>query len=423
MVVGGGLLALGICAPWGVGKVTEQQWQEATRELNSAQSFFRLETRDYERRFFDADLNGSLIFHDPGSGKTTVIPYHGEVSHGVIGSRLDFSTPDTDSGVALELFPDDKPSLVLQSRLWGTITVELNVPAISIEDPATGESLNMAESYGWASIREAGAEADIELRWPGLVARGPGMRLALDDLRVSQVASRIRGGVWSGEGDVSLARLDLTYPDQPPLTLEQLSLHSKTWAEDGERAFSSGTTVDLANIDIADDRYGPHHLEFVIDGANIDAWNRVTAAFSEVQASTVGDTSPRVQLERQMQLMMQLSSALRELAGNGIRIGMPEVVLQSPQGPVTGALELRHPALSEQERSQMLMVMQRLRGDLNLAVPVALVNTLPQLKARLAPMIAEGLLVQDGEVYRLDAKLNDLAVDVNGRAIPLPPLI
>ena len=42
---------------------------------------------------------------------------------------------------------------------------------------------------------------------------------------------------------------------------------------------------------------------------------------------------------------------------------------------------------------------------------------------QLAPLIKQGMMTQQGDRLAMEAQLKDLALDVNGVMIPLPPLL
>ena len=63
-------------------------------------------------------------------------------------------------------------------------------------------------------------------------------------------------------------------------------------------------------------------------------------------------------------------------------------------------------------------------GELvDLSLPVALAEEYPEFRLQLAPLIKQGLLVEQGDSLVLDASMKDLVLDVNGVEIPLPPLL
>lgn len=88
-----------------------------------------------------------------------------------------------------------------------------------------------------------------------------------------------------------------------------------------------------------------------------------------------------------------------------------------------GAVEVSHPELSGQQRDSMLLVMQGLTGSFNFGMPVALAENYPAVRMQVAPLIKQGLLVQNGERLVMDGRMEDLILTVNDVEIPLPPLL
>ena len=73
-IAAGAVLLVGAgAAPWGVGYVTEQQWQQATDEMNTAQPFVRVSTDDYQRGILGAETSGTLTMVDPATGDSRQI--------------------------------------------------------------------------------------------------------------------------------------------------------------------------------------------------------------------------------------------------------------------------------------------------------------------------------------------------------------
>ncbi|MCG2580204.1 MAG: YdgA family protein [Marinobacter sp.] len=423
MMVGGVVLVVGAVAPWGVGLVTEKQWQEVTTEVNSAQPFVRLETRDYRRGYLSARFEGTVTFEDPASEDVHQIEYEARVSHGVTGSLLDFAPLSGVPEEAADLFPDEKPRLTLETRLWGAAIAELTVPALSVTDDNTGESLNMSGGFGRVDIGGNGSEADIVMVWPGMVLDTPDLQVHLKDFQLEQTLHYLRGEVWTGEGEAGLQSMELASGDQAPLRMEGFRMVSKTWPTDNDRRVNSETIATLDTLNSDGKSFGPQRVEFVMNGLNVDSWSELTSAMTDLQVAALDNQagSPAA-FEQQMASMNQISGALLDLAADGISFGFPDISLVTPEGEVNGELMIEHPTLSDEERSQMLMVMQRLTGHMKLSLPLALAENHPDLMMQLAPLIKEGMMTRNGDRLAMSAQLKDLAVDVNGTVIPLPPL-
>ncbi|WP_166266591.1 DUF945 family protein [Marinobacter caseinilyticus] len=426
--VGGLVMASGISAPWGVGVVTEQQWQQVTNEANASQAFFEVSTRQYERHFFSADIEGTLHIKDPGTGEVFDYAYRGDVSHGLLSSRVDFQPDGAPSELFAELFPDQRPTLAVTVNAWGSADVELTIPAIHMTSEQTGESLDSTEAYGWGTIADSGSELDMSFRWPGLTTRGPNAQFAVGNVAFAQTLRRLEGDVWIGDSRLTLDSLEVDLDAQPAVNLTGLSLVSEATAEQDNHRFSSGLTLAIDQVRSDEEVSGPHRATFVMNGLSVDAWNGFMAVLSDMQtlALTHGNkpsASSEALVEQQMALMLDISNALKVLAGAGMSFGFPEVLFTTPEGLVRAELMLQHPELTAEEQADMTLVMQRLTGAFKMSIPVAYAESEPALMAQLMPLIDQGMVVRDGEHFTLGAELKDLEIDVNGQTIPLPPMI
>lgn len=413
-------------APWGVGVVTETQWQQATTELNAAQPFMELDTRRYERTYLGARIEGMARLRDPDTGEVQYFPYTGDVSHGVTGSQIELRPTEDGADRLASLFPERQPSLTMSFRAWGSVRLDLNIPALSLSDEATGESLQVAEIYGWMTGDYLGGDLELELRAPGAVLRTPQARYAANNLQLSQSLAHLSGDVWTGEGSLTLDSLNADTRTQGSVALEGLRIRSDIQAEDDGQRFSSVLSMVLEEVDQNGVESGPHEAEFVMQGLDVAAWNRATGAFDELrglmQAEAAG-AAQRELIDRQVAVMESVNESARALAAGGFAVGLQKLRLQLPEGDVVGSLMLEHPRLPAAERDQLSLVMQRLTGTMKLSLPSALLQSQPLLLAELRPLLDQGLLVRDGDALRLSARLEDMEVDVNGNRIPLPPIL
>lgn len=424
MVAGAAVLAVGVAAPWAVGYVTEQQWQSVTADVNQAQPLFKLQTLDYDRGYMGAEFAGTITIQDPDTGDEHSFDYQARVSHGVTGSLIDFTPPPELDAEVAKIFPDEKPRLTLETRLWGTAIAELSVPAVSVIDEETGESFDMSESFSRAEISGNGSHADILMYWPGAVIRGPDLRISIEDFRLEQTMEHLTGDVWLGDGDMSLARLEVAARGEPTLRFDEFSMSGETTTADDGKSIDSEAVVTLEKVTADDESFGPHRMEMVLSGLDVQSWSDLTTAMTDMQAAalnTAGGDS-RAMMQQQMESMSRINQAMLGLAANGFSFGFPELSFATPYGPVNGEIMVQHPSLSEDEKDQMMMVMQRLTGNLDVSMPLALVEQQPELGMQVAPLIKQGMVVQEGDRLRIQGTLEDLALDINGNVIPLPPI-
>ncbi|MGP4845172.1 DUF945 family protein [Marinobacter sp. 1Y8] len=419
-------IATAVGAPYGTGLLTEQEWAPAVERLNAEQPYMQVQTTRYQRHFFSSDIEGEVLLINPETGETAQVGFVGDVSHGIAGSSVEL-TPVTDGHELLQkLFPEELPRLALQTWLWGTLEADLNVPAINVTDEDTGETLNAAEAYGWAEVSDGGDQFEVNLRWPGLTVRGDDLKIAFDDFEFSQDAERVVGEVWSGEGHMVLGRVEIKEGSRPHVELHDLEITGETDPQSGNERLSSQSTVSLESIKVDDRTFGPHKLELALENVNVEAWNQFLTVIADVQSANQQmdpGKSPEELFRQKMLLAQQLSGAARWVAGSGIKVGMPVIKLETPEGSVDGHWQLSHPEVPEDERDAMPLVMQQMTGELELTVPVALIEKEPSLIRQVQGLVQQGLIVQDGDRYKIKASLNDMMLDINGNQMSVPPLI
>jgi hypothetical protein len=394
--------------------------------FNGAQDVLRLETRVYDRGYLNASVRGYVTLVVPESGEVHRVEYQARVSHGVTGSRMSFSTTENPGADAEKFFPDEKPRLTLQTRIWGTATVELTVPEVDVADQTTGETLTSARAYGRADIGSAGSDVDIQVEWPGLTLAGPDLKVAMTDFRLEQTIERLVGNFWLGSGRVRLARLDFEAPQQPPMRFEGLSVVSSSAASDDGTRLNGESSIRLDKLTAMDLNSGPHEIQIMFDGLDVTSLNEISAAVSDMQQATMSpaaEPGPQAIMEQQMQSFQRVNAAMLGLAAEGFSFGFPKIDLGTPEGPIEGELMIRHPELSEQEKSRAMMVMQGLTGNFDISMPSVLVDDNQTLALQIAPLIKEGIVVQEGDRLRMVGTLEDMALTINGNVLPLPPIL
>ncbi|GGE52113.1 hypothetical protein GCM10011533_00630 [Streptosporangium jomthongense] len=422
IIAGAGVLVVAGAMPWVVGYVTEQQWQQVTHELNQSQPFLKMQTEEYRRGFFGSELAGALRVLNPENGETHLIAYRANVTHGITGSFIDFKPVGGWAPEGADWF-QERPRLTLETRLWGTAALELEAPAIAIDNPERGETLRTSGGVARLEVSDTGSRAETLVVWPQISLTGPDMSIRVNDFRVEQSMTHLDGDVWTGSMEASVASLALASPDAPAATIEGLRALSSTEARDDGQRLDSRLSVEAETVRFEGEAWGPHKLVFALENLDVSSWSRLTASMAELQGMVQSpDAGGREAFERQMAAMGEVNTAMRDLVAAGFSAGLPELTLNTPEGKVSGSLMLSHPELNQARKAEMLMVMQGLTGTMDLSVPLALAENYPAVRLQLAPLIKQGLLVPEGERLILAATLNDLVIQVNGQEIPLPPL-
>jgi uncharacterized protein YdgA (DUF945 family) len=422
MASAGLLVVAGIALPYGTGYLTEQQWQRASQEVNGSQTWLEMQVGRYDRGFWSSEFEGTLLLRDPASGEELSVPYLASVSHGVTGSLTDFKPVNGWTPAGQSWFGDDAPRLTAETRLWGSAVAELTVPKFSVNDDGNGETV--FGSGGVVRVKGGlGSDVvDISADWPSLVIASEEVDLRLGDLTLEQEMQRLSGDVWVGEGTLALQSLELMPANADAVMLRGLSLYSNSEAINGNSALDSFISIKLDELQLAGDTLGPHRIEFELKGLNVEAWNAVSRSVTDMQlAAFAAENGDPTAFQQQMQAMSDVGESMQTLAAAGFSVGFPDIHLVSPEGPLQGKVLITHPGAAGDSASQLIM--PALEGEMELSIPLALAEDNEAVRMQTAPLIKDGLLVTEGDRLLLKATLKDLVLNVNGRAIPLPPLL
>ncbi|HTN32758.1 MAG TPA: DUF945 family protein, partial [Marinobacter sp.] len=270
------VLAAASAMPWFVGYLTEQQWQAATQEINRSQPFIQVDSEQYQRGFLGSDLQGSLVILNPETGESQQIAYRARITHGIIGSLMNFEPKDGWSPDNADWFHGEQPKLTLESRLWGSATLEFRAPAMDLISADSGESLTSSGGMARLSIRDAGSTAEALLKWPSLTLSGPDMNVRISDVYMRQNMAYLRDGIWTGNGEMRIASTRVEPAGQPAVLLQGLSVSGSSEASSNRERVSSSGKIRLEKVRWQGESYGPHQLTMTLDRLDVDSWSRLS---------------------------------------------------------------------------------------------------------------------------------------------------
>lgn len=305
-------------APWGVGYVTEQHWREAALEVNRVQPFLNLETEQYRRGVLGSEVSASVTLRDPQTGDRHTIDLEVQVSHGVTGSLMVFRPRQGWQPEGADWFPDEEPSVTLETRIWGSATFELNAPVMTIDDPERESAIHTSGGLIRMDIGRLGDAAELLVVWPVIRLRDRDMDVVVENVHIEQSMEWLAGDIWTGSGAMTVGSLALKAPQAPELLLKGVSLETSSDAGPGGERLDSRMALSLESASMGGPSFGPHRLAVALEDLDVSSWNEFSAAMADMQslALTAGD-DPRVAFEQQMAVMQRFNEALRGLAAGG----------------------------------------------------------------------------------------------------------
>lgn len=418
-----GLLVVAVVAlPWGTGYLAKQQWQQATQEVNRSQALLEMQIGRYDRGFWSSEFEGTVLLRNPANDDEISLPYLANVSHGLTGNLTEFQPANGWTPAGENWFGDEAPRLTAETRLWGSAVAELTVPKFNMTNEDSAETI-----FGDGGVVRVqgglGSDiVDISADWPSLVIASEEADIRLGGLTLEQEMQRLSGDVWVGEGTLALQSMELMPAYADAVMLRGLSFYSNSEAVKDNSALDSFISVKLDELQLAGDTLGPHRIEFELKGLNVDAWNAVSRSVTDMQlAAFAAENGDPTAFQQQMQAMSDVGESMQMLAAAGFSVGFPDIYLVSPEGPLQGKVLINHPGAAGVSESSLIM--PALEGEMELSIPLALAENNEDVRMQTAPLIKDGLLITEGDRLILKATLKDLVLNVNGQAIPLPPLL
>lgn len=272
-----------------------------------------------------------------------------------------------------------------------------------------------------------------ELNMPGLVVKTGEGSIKFEAVSSNFDLSEVMPLVYAGHINAGIAAMDITPADGDAIRVSELNLSSDSSCEDS--LYQYAQTIGVQSITVGESAYGPAFCELA--GKNIDA-----NALSQFQASlqelyrTMSDTDDLF-YDRVGELYGSLFAQV--LAGTP-EIHMPRLQVVTPMGEMTGAFSVKMTSPVEGAALNPLLLLQHLEAGAQVAVHEELLKGLLRMSLgqdgepgsdeleilvqlryneQIEPLLAQNLLVRDGDVIKADAMFANGRLAVNGQAVPL----
>lgn len=417
------LVVLALIAPFVTGTVTESSWRNMTEEFNkSSGGVARIETVEYNRDYLTSDILSKLILTVPEQEGPVEVYLRSSVSHGLLSARSETRLDPEFQAAWLEYFDQDAPLLVATAGIDGDVEGKLAVPAIA-EELEQGGQLELRPLALDFTVTDGGDTVDLTLGWGGMTFARNGDALRVGEVKLAESLSHLTGELWVGDLTFSISEMSTETADGGNVNLEGFRVSGGTEATDNGRLNNEMNMV-VDNITVGEERFGDFKMTFLADDFDVEATNAAVVAGNRLNevAATGGNSSE--QAVEQLKLFGEFMTAVRNLMSQGMNLGIPTMVLNTPQGPVQLEFSFVHPQLESAQREDMMSIFQYSNGGISLTVPSVLLEQMPpELQQQLAQLYQQGLIREVGDKLMLTIELDQMKLDVNGHAIPIPPVI
>lgn len=417
------LIVLAAVAPLVTGAITESSWDDLNAEFNkSGEGLATLETLEYDRGYLGTDILSRMTLTIPELESPLELHLRTVVSHGLWEARTETRLDPEHHADWLARFGDNPPALLADVAANGNVDGSLSIPAL-VEALPQGGQLSSQPALLAFRLTDDANQAEVNLTWGGAEFDDGQNRFSIENLSLEEELSRLIGDLWVGDVRFSIEALSARSGDGGSLDLSGVSLAGGTHEVENGR-LQNKMDFNIGQIDVDEQPFGDMQMAFVADDFDIEATNAVLIAGDRLSnASVDGGTESELAVE-QLRLFGEFMSALRNLMAKGLTLGIPSLLVNTPEGAVTLQFSFGQPVLDEGQRESMMSLFQYSQGGLSLKLPSALLDKTPeQFQQQIFQLYQQGLIQETNGELLLDIELDKMTLDINGHRIQIPPLI
>jgi uncharacterized protein YdgA (DUF945 family) len=449
------IVALSVAAPGFLGMQTEQRYNAVVNQLQAAG--YRVIDRTYARGWFTANARLQVELPlpegraDDGEPPRLLVRTH--AVHGPFLGELErpFGLARLDSEIWLGSEPlvvgdGEAPVRTLVGFLGSTQTL-VQVPARKLG--FSGGTFESAPVVGEFRFGGGDTVASGELSMPSLrVTAEDGVRGELGGLRLAVDLRRGPAGLPVGEWRFELAQVSVSSPEEAKaFALDGLEVAGASTVSDG--ALDGSADYRVRSVSADGQTFGPFDMRIAVRRLPVDALARIQAASDE--ATAAGASAE----ERSQALGVALLANADALLAMDPSVALERLTAELPDGAVAASLELRAVGLRLVQLRDAETALGHVQGKAALRLPEATLDALLRQQGRhqlaalaeaqdeaeppseeeiealagefaaqqIEGLVAQQILVRDAGALALAAELRNGLLTVNGKSIPLAPLL
>jgi len=412
----------------------------------------------YRRGWFGADAETELVIPlarmdmaGPEEPKAFHFTLQSKLVHGPLLPEGGFGLAEIDSAILVDgenIFPADYPALLRTHIAWdGAGETLVDLPATRLEGRADRPRIEFKGLRGRATMDAGFSHARIQAHLAGVKINEGGDRLLeIGNVSLNSQSRRDGDGLMLGGGRIDVGSFELLDMGRAvSLRLAGIAIDVESTAQAG--MVSGAVSYRLESAQISGEDYGPAQLKLSMGNLPATVLLKLQHAMEDIQ-----------RLPQDQQPMAAVSVLLEsgpELLKADPKFAVERLSIKTPEGDIEGRFALQPVGLQWSEVGNFQMVLNKLESQLALRMPVSFFKTLFAQQARAQLMrdlqmrrqtgealempgpkalqqmvdaaaeaqidrlLAQEVLVRDGEVLATEASLSSGLLSVNGKTIPL----
>jgi uncharacterized protein YdgA (DUF945 family) len=387
------LLLIGLITPGLMGIVAQKRLTSLAANL-PANSPFTLKVISYDKGWFSSNVQLDVTLNNAKYNPPIHFQVNEVVKHGpfIISFKPFYVNIAQAYAHGEVIVPEDQQALFKQYvdqttlvndcitlHLFGGISLKLMAPELTVSSP-TDKNVKI-------TLENLASTATLSGNMKKVVTHTVLQSLLWQDtntvVTVTNVASgsalRVSPqGLWLGQMRGSLESINVQADSKPSFTLKNLQYNSNSKESKGLISMLSNLTVD--NVTIKDASYGPGQLTFSFKNVNAAPLARLKKFSRMISQAQPGSVNMDMASQHTEKLV------LRTVA-RGLQFSVDPISLQTPNGQLTGQIDISLPNLLEDQKGQPLKhprltipaLIGNMNGSVQFSVPKAIVqNSLSQ---------------------------------------------
>ncbi|WP_299013924.1 DUF945 family protein [uncultured Photobacterium sp.] len=424
----GGAVAIALCWPFATGQIGEQIYLDTVGKYENP--YLTISSESYDRGYLNSDAVSRIEIKDEwkpvfdNEGLPTVWQVRHKVKHGFMGVTS-----------SSELVLDDELKPVAD-RLWGEGVAPVSFTSSTALSGKTDFNITMNPlKYK----NEEGAQADIKaFVLEGTVdAKGAGEfsyhlpqasitttaneAMNMTDLR-GNGKGMLDGQFWIGSQDVSLQHVsfqDLASDQSVEVDNVVLAMNnvlSQPDSKSGQQVDLHLTNTNTMRIDKIVSLDGREYRDFYFKVAFSDLNYPAISRLGNM-AEDIDDQMTQAQAE-------EAALALDLLVAKGLKFSIDDLSIVTPEGNVKSNVNMVVAPGIARASENMAQVAEKLTGEINLILPIKLVEADPALHEKATMMEQNDVIEKDEQNYSLHMQIEgDKIILASGDQLPLAMLL
>lgn len=454
------LLLILVVAPGGMGIIAEKRIKTLTENWPT-NTPFTVKVLSYDRGWFTSNIQLDVTLTSVPHTPPIHVQVNEVVTHGPV--IISFSNRFFGIGQAFAhgelVVPEDQQALFKQYldqttlmtnclflHLFGSFTVKLNVPEITISNPTDPSTHVIIEGLSTtAKISPKAAHISSSSMMQTLTWEDAASTMTVEDLSGHSDLNRTQEGLWLGDMNLSLESMIFNAGNKTVLSMKNAQYTSSSQEKKG--LVSGNTHVSFDNLTMHDVSYGPAEISLNVQNINAEPLaqlKRLAKVMQQQGVNVVGQASKRTE------------KLILKTIARGMQLTLNPISVQTPNGEVTGQVNISMPNLIDDANGISIkhphitvgQLISGAEGSLQFTVPKVLVlNNLQETilanmqsmsqmlgndnsndkslaaaaqqraSAQLQGWVAAGLLIESGDNYQFSAAYQQGKLLVNGKPI------